>query len=171
MWVESRMDIPLFIKTYAVNVLCGMWDDYWNNSNNFYFYFDSQNKFYFIPYDYDNTLGTSLLMDDAGRRDLLNWGKTSNPVVKKIISIPVYKKLYVDFLKELCSPDNDLFYHEKSISRIRSWQNMVQPYIKNDTEEDNELIDVPASWGNCPHYRLLSPTNNYFMIRASNLPQ
>lgn len=169
-WIESRMDIPLFLKTYAVNVLCGMWDDYWNNSNNFYFYFDSQNKFYFIPYDYDNTLGTSLLMDDAGRQDLLNWGKTSNPLVKKIITIPAYKTMYVAYLKELYSPDKDLFYHTRSISRITAWQAMVQPFLNNDTEEDTELVDVPASWGNCPHYRLLSPTNNYFKTRALNLP-
>jgi len=48
---------------------------------------------------------------------------------------------------------------------------MVQPYLNNDTEEDTELIDVPASWGNCPDYRLLSPTNNYFKTRALNLPE
>ncbi|MBP1663265.1 MAG: hypothetical protein H6Q19_405, partial [Bacteroidetes bacterium] len=73
-WIEQRMDVPLFLKTYAVSTLCGMWDDYWNNSNNFYFYFDTDNKFYFIPYDYDNTLGTSLLMTNSGTQDLLRWG-------------------------------------------------------------------------------------------------
>ena len=57
-YISSKMDVNLFLKTYAVNVTLGMWDDYWSNSNNFYFYFDSDNKFYFIPYDYDNTLGT-----------------------------------------------------------------------------------------------------------------
>ncbi|HET7733773.1 MAG TPA: CotH kinase family protein, partial [Paludibacter sp.] len=60
-WISAKMDVNLFLKTYAVNVVCGMWDDYWCNKNNFYFYFDSAGKFYFIPYDYDNTLGTSLI--------------------------------------------------------------------------------------------------------------
>jgi spore coat protein CotH len=69
------MDVNLFLKTYAVNVTVGMWDDYWSNSNNYYFYFDAAGKFYFIPYDYDNTLGTSLLMTDSGIQDPLNWGK------------------------------------------------------------------------------------------------
>ena len=49
-----------------------MWDDYWFNKNNFYFYFDSNGKFYFIPYDYDNTLGTSSGMN-SGTQDMLNW--------------------------------------------------------------------------------------------------
>ena len=43
----TKMDVNLFLKTY-VNVMVGMWDDYWNNSNNFYFYFDGAGKFYFI---------------------------------------------------------------------------------------------------------------------------
>ena len=49
------MDIPLFLKTYAVNLVVGMWDDYWANGNNFYFYFAPNGKAYFIPYDYYKT--------------------------------------------------------------------------------------------------------------------
>ena len=169
-WLTQRMNVPLFLKTYSVSTLCGMWDDYWNNSNNFYFYFDADNKFYFIPYDYDNTLGTSLLMTNSGTQDLLNWGKTSNPFVKKIIRIPEYKALYISYFKDLCNPEKDLFYYTKSMERIKNWHTMISPYISNDTGEDMEIRDVPASWGNCPQYRLLSTDNNYFIIRAQNLP-
>lgn len=90
-WILSTMDVNLFLKTYAVNVLCGMWDDYWNNKNNFYFYFNSQGKFFFIPYDYDNTLGTSLLMTDAGKQNVLSWGNKSHPLVSKILKIEEFK--------------------------------------------------------------------------------
>ena len=55
-YISQKMDVNLFLKTYAVNVTVGMWDDYWNNSNNYYFYFDEAGKFYFIPYDYDLSL-------------------------------------------------------------------------------------------------------------------
>lgn len=169
-WISSTTDVSLLLKTYAVSVICGMWDDYWNNSNNFYFYFDSNNKFYLIPFDYDNTLGTSLLMTNSGTQDLLNWGKSSNPLVEKIISIDEYKTMYINDLYELCNSDNDLFYYKKSMDRIVNWQNMIQDYISNDTGEDMQIVDVPASWGNCSQYRLLSSTNNYFIIRSQNLP-
>jgi spore coat protein CotH len=46
-WISQKMDVPLFLKTYAVSVLCGMWDDYWKNKNNFYFYFNAEGKFVF----------------------------------------------------------------------------------------------------------------------------
>ena len=87
-WVNKNMDVNFFLKTYAVNVMVGMWDDYWVNSNNFYFYFDPQGKAWFIPYDYDNTLGTSLLMENSGTQDLLHWGNSDNPLVEKLLSFP-----------------------------------------------------------------------------------
>ena len=81
-WIQQVTDVDLLLKTYAVNVAVGMWDDYWNNANNYYIYFNGKGltgyKFFFIPYDYDNTLGTSLrcgVQDDAGRQNPLNWGK------------------------------------------------------------------------------------------------
>lgn len=169
-WISSATDVPLFLKTYAVSVLCGMWDDYWMNKNNFYFYFNSQGKFFFIPFDYDNTLGTSLMMKDSGRQDLLNWGNSSHPLVKKIIEIPEYRSLYISYIRELCNPENDLFHHSKSTERITNWINMIHNHIANDTGEDMEIEDKPASWGNCSFYRLLGNSNNYFQIRAGNIP-
>lgn len=169
-WISGKMDIELFLKTYAVNVMCGMWDDYWNNKNNYYCYFDSAGKFYFIPYDYDNTLGTSLEMTNSGTRDVLNWGSTSHPLVKKIIAIPEYKALYIRYIKDLCNINNDLFHVDKSIPRIINWQSKIASYVDNDTNEDTEISDKPASWGNCDFYRLLDSNNNYFKIRAANIP-
>jgi len=170
-WIDQAMDVPLFLKSYAVNVMCGMWDDYWNNKNNFYLYFDSNSKFYFIPFDYDNTLGTSLLMTDSGTKDVLNWGNNSYLLVKKIISIPEYEQLYINYIHELVSSENDFFNADKSISRIKNWQKMISPYISNDTGEDMSLIDQPASWGNCSFYRLLESNNNFFKIRSKNIPE
>jgi spore coat protein CotH len=170
-WVTKRTDIDLLLKTYAVNVMCGMWDDYWKNKNNYYFYMDRSGKFWFIPYDYDNTLGTSLLMSNSGTQNLLSWGSSSNPLISKIISISEYRTKYINYLKELNTATNDLFYVDKSAARIIKWQTLISNHIINDTGEDMELKDVPASWGNCPQYRLLGATNNYFSIRGSNLPQ
>ena len=61
---EKWFDVDFFLKTYAVNILCGMDDDYWGNANNYYLYFDTgskgSGKVYFIPFDYDNTLDVLL---------------------------------------------------------------------------------------------------------------
>jgi len=170
-WLTSKMDVELFLKTYAVNVMCGMWDDYWGNKNNYYFYFDADGKFYFIPYDYDNTLGTSQIITNSGTQDLLNWGSSANPLVKKIISIPEYETLYKSYIKELANSNNDYFHFNKSSIRIKNWHDMIKGYISNDTGEDMTIVDNPASWGNCGFYRLLEADNNFFKIRGANIPQ
>ena len=41
---------------------------------------------------------------------------------------------------------------------------------RNDTQEDMTIYDEPASWGNQSNYRLLSPSNNFFKIKAGSLP-
>lgn len=170
-WITTAMDVPLFLKTYSVNVVCGMWDDYWTNKNNFYFYFNEEGKFFFIPFDYDNTLGTSQIMKDAGTQDVMNWGNNSNLLVKKIISIPEYETLYKSYLNELINANNKLFYVTASAARIQSWQNMIKNDITNDTGEDMIIQDVPASWGNCSFYRLLGNTNNFFVTKAASVPK
>jgi spore coat protein H len=173
-WIEQKMDVPLFLKTYAVNVVVGMWDDYWVNGNNFFFYFATNGKAYFIPYDYDNTLGTSLIVSNSGTQNMLTWGNmTQRPLITKILAIPQYKNLYKSYITQLTSSTNDLFDQTKSISRIQNWQNLIAPFVSNDTGEDMQIGDVPASWGNQPNYRLKTGNNlggtsgpaNYFATK------
>ena len=176
-WLGEIIDIPLFLKTYAVNVTVGMWDDYWNNGNNFYMYFTSGGtegyKFYFIPYDYDNSLGTSQAcgrLSDSGRDTPLKWGSnTQHPLVNNIIQFDDYKALYVGYLKELVDSSKGYFDQSSSVSRIRAWQNKISPYVSNDTGEDMEIKDRPASWGNRGEYRLLdNSSNNFFKVKAES---
>lgn len=169
-WAAQAMDVELLLKTYAVNVVVGMWDDYWNNTNNYYFYFNPAGKFFFIPYDYDNTLGTSQncgVQDDAGRQNPLKWGSSDNPLIAKLLQKPEWKAFYVSFLKELCAGD---FSADASMARIKEWHKAISPYVSNDTGEDMEIKDRPASWGNHGEYRILSSgSNNFFTVKAATV--
>ncbi|WP_298222397.1 CotH kinase family protein [Flavobacterium sp.] len=178
-WIEQRMDVPLFLRTYATNVMVGMWDDYWANGNNFYFYFAPNGKAYFIPYDYDNTLGTSQIMANSGTQNPLTWGNmTQRPLITKILAIPQYQTMYKNFITELANPNNDYFHASKSIPRIQAWQNKIYPYVTNATGEDMVIEDKPAPWGNQPNYRVLtgnalggnSGPGNYFSSKKANIP-
>ena len=177
-WISSHCDVPLLLKTYAVNVACGMWDDYWNNCNNYYIYFDSTEKssykFYLLPYDYDNTLGTSTqcgVQIDAGRQDPLNCGDSQkNPLIYKILQINEFRELYKQELLSLCSASRRLFYYDASMERIRNWHKLIAEHIDNDTGEDCRIEDKPASWGNHSEYRLLElGGNNYFQVKTSSI--
>ena len=176
-WIQQVTDVDLLLKTYAVNVAVGMWDDYWNNANNYYIYFNGKGltgyKFFFIPYDYDNTLGTSLrcgVQDDAGRQNPLNWGNNNNRLIARILRFNDFKQKYITYLKELIDAPNALMDRASSQARIRSWQQRIEPYVNNDTGEDTAIEDKPASWGNHSEYRLLkNGSDNFFTVKVASI--
>ena len=176
-WIQEVTDVDLLLKTYAVNVAVGMWDDYWNNANNYYIYFNNKEltgyKFFFIPYDYDNTLGTSLhcgVQSDAGRQDPLHWGNDNNRLIARILKFNDFKAKYVAYLKELVDAKNALMDRTSSQARIRSWQQRIEQYVDNDTGEDTVIEDKPASWGNHDEYNLLkNNSDNFFTVKASSI--
>ena len=177
-WVGQNVDVDLLLRAYAVNVMVGMWDDYWVNGNNYYIYFDAKGKAYFIPYDYDNTLGTSGIVSNSGTQNLLKWGDMNNrPLITKILAIPRYLALYKAYIKELADPAKNYFDANRSLERIQRWQAKVQQYVSNDTGEDMLIDDKPASWGNCSFYRLKSGNDaggangnaNYFKTKTKSI--
>lgn len=180
-WFNEKMDVDLFLKTYAVNVLLGMWDDYWVNQSNYYFYFDpgdesKSGKAYFIPYDYDNILGCNLKFD-SGKQNPLEWGSLNDgqrPLIQKMLSVPEFMELYKKYLVEF-SKEGSYFSYEKSIETLTKWKNMVEPLIASDqinwvSESYSEWGDYFADWGYPDYftqYKLFSGDDdtNYFKAR------
>lgn len=175
-WIKEVCDVEFLLKTYATNVAVGMWDDHWNNGNNFYLYFNSTDKYdykvFFIPYDYDNTLGTSAdcgVQNDSGRHDPYNWGG-SGILMQRLMKHDEFRKMYKDAFLELIDPVNGLLDVNASVARIQSWQNKINSFVSNDTGEDMKIADRPASWSNHPEYRLMDKgSNNFFNVKAKTI--
>lgn len=172
----KKMDGDLFLRTYAINVILGMNDDYWVNNNNFYFYFDTDDKAYFIPYDYDNILGVSCVSNfDVGTKNPMEWGSLTDeqhPLIQKILNVPEYMDLYKSYL-DLYSNEQSYFDDDKSIAQITSWQSMIQNYINSPDlkykDTTSSFEDKVADWGryNCDvDYKIYTPgALNYFTVR------
>ena len=172
-YIEQHIDIDLFLRMMAVNVTVGMWDDYWIGQNNYYFYFDSRSRFYFIPFDYDHSLGVSQdgKLSDTGKQNPLRWGSLGGDrlLCRKVFSIAEYTERYKQYLLELVDND-DYFTASGSAERIRRWQQMIAPYVENDTGEDMTIADGSISWNSTPYYRILSTDEtNYFNVRKTTI--
>lgn len=173
---DERMDVDLFLKTYACNVLLGMDDDYWNNKNNYYFYFDKKGKCYFIPYDYDNILGTNCSYgDDTAIRNPLEWGVQGYevPLIEKLLSVPEYKQMYVDYLLELREESSFVTGSQAEIQRLQA---LVKDYVySKDLTYSNtysSISDDTAYWcSNYGKYKLLSgdENTNYFKAKSKSI--
>jgi spore coat protein H len=169
-WITQKMDVTLLLKTFAVSVLTGNWDDYWGNGN-----------VYYIPYDYDNCLGTALLpyYFNTGTKDPLNWGKMNeSPLITKVLQIAKYRDQYKAYIKELVTKP-EYFNAEGSMQRIATWQSKISPYLSNATGQDMSITDLPAPWSTEKYYRLLSGNDlagqngqpsNYFKTRIKTIP-
>ena len=145
--------------------------------NNFYLYFNSKDehnyKVYMLPYDYDNTLGTSHrcgVQTDSGRHDPYHWGLEECVLLYKILEVSDFRAKYTEYLRDFASVDNQYTGVLQSASRIRQWQDFIGPFVKNDTGEDMAIRDAPASWGNHPEYRVLEDgSNNWFKVKAESI--
>ena len=172
----NKMDGDLFLRTYAINVILGMNDDYWVNTNNFYFYFDTDGKAYFIPYDYDNILGVSCVSNfDVGTKNPMEWGSLTDgqhPLIQKILQVPEYMQAYKTYL-DLYSNEQSYFDDDKSIAQITKWQSMIQNYINSPDlkykDTTSSFEDKVADWcrDNCDvDYKIYTPSSlNYFTVR------
>ncbi len=182
LWIEETMDVELFLKTLAVSVAVGMWDDYWGNANNYFLYFQKDGRVNFIPYDYDNTLGTGMQPSfDPGSKSPINFGDNSRPLVKRILSQSEYLEAYRAQLLALINPKNKLFEAQASMKRLKDWRRMIKPFATEDPRMSEYSspgwdVDAPAEWGLVKPYRILSGNSdaeseepNYFMVRAATI--
>ena len=176
-WLATVCDVTLLVRTYATVVAVGNWDDYWNNSNNYYLYFNSTDpehyRVFFIPYDLDNTLGSSRKVHaiaDSGRHDPLHWGRDErNPLIARVLRIEAYRQLYVQCLRELVDERQGLMDYQSAVSRIQAWHALIAAHVPSDVDRDNVLADQPSKLGNQPRYRLLDddPQWNFFKVRTA----
>lgn len=173
-WIAESFDVDGFLKTLAVSVACGMWDDYWRNSNNYYLYFDGA-KTFFIPYDYDNCLGAtnSGLMNEPAEHNPLEWGcGKESPLVDKILNIAEYKEKYKQYLRELVEPENKCFTVEDSKARINTWYDLIRSHTTGYDASTTFSKDGKSDWSfqegkPSSKYNLISDNNNYFAIRTT----
>ena len=178
-YLEEHMDVDLFLRYLAVNVAVGMWDDYWVNANNYYFYFDANHRFYFVPYDYDNTLGTTKPingMQNSGTQDPLHWGSREGDrlLVRKVLSVPLYEDTYKQYLKTIVTSP-EYMEPEAAIARVQAFQELVRDYVSNDTGTEMTISDQPRQDEGDIQYRLLTGgsegngNSNYFRTKAASI--
>ncbi len=106
--INRVFNVQAYLKTLAMEVLIGHWDNYFCNKNNYFLYHNTKTgKFEYLPYDMDNTFGVQWGYSNINSRNIHNWGNkaaSSAPLVYKLFAITKYKRdfeFYIrDFLKD-----------------------------------------------------------------------
>ncbi|MCB9258790.1 MAG: CotH kinase family protein [Ignavibacteriales bacterium] len=132
--IEEYFNVVDYLKIQAVDIIVGSWDNYSVLSNNYYLYHNpSEDMFYWIPYDYDNTFGIDWLGFDWANTNPYEFGHLLNqprPLYNRLLQVPRYKNLLSHFIE---------FYLENYInsenfsSYLQSFKNRIEPFALADT--------------------------------------
>lgn len=102
--MERMFDVQAYLKTLAMEVLVGHWDNYFANKNNYWLYHNMKTgKFVYLPYDMDNTWGVQWGFSNIANRNIHDWGNKAGsaaPLTYKLFAIPQYKRMYEFYIRE-----------------------------------------------------------------------
>jgi hypothetical protein len=102
--IRQILNVESVMKSFAIDVATGNWDDYFYNKNNYYLYDNpSTGQFEFLTYDTDNTFGVDWLGKDWAKRNCLAWLPVGEPrpLATKLLVVPEFKEKYIRYLDTL----------------------------------------------------------------------
>lgn len=129
--LEEELDVELYLKSLAVEVMAGHWDSPIYNTNNFYLYYHTlAQRFIYSSYDVDNTFGVDWFGIDWSSRPIYAWpGNAQNaPLYSKILSVPEWRNKYSYYISLLIEIFNDPAF----LQQIQEMHNSLAPYIAID---------------------------------------
>ena len=105
--IANYLDMESFYSFLSANVILSNLDSFLAGVQNYYVYLDPEtNRFHFIPWDLDSSMGAfSLVGSPATRRDLSidapQVGDGNNLLIERILKVPAYREAYRERLREL----------------------------------------------------------------------
>ncbi len=122
-----------YLKVIAADILCGNWDGYIYNKNNFYLYHNTlSGKMEYIPYDVDNTFGIDWFNIDWTAINMYEWQpgeEETRPLYNRIINNSELRKQFTWYVGVLLNNTLDIDSLKTSIDARKE---MIAPYVIND---------------------------------------
>ncbi len=170
-------DVETYLKTMAIDVITGNWDNYSYNKNNFYLYHHQlSDQFVYLPYDLDNTLGIDWVGIDWTARDPYAWSPSNEerPLFERILEIPAFRQRFTNYLIHY---GQDILSAYTIEAAANGWQNNIQDaaledlYRTLDFGFDNNafLQAITEAWGNHVDYGIsdyLESRNGYLSFQT-----
>ncbi len=131
--IHNILNIRSVLKTYAVDIATGNWDDYFYLKNNFYLYKEpSTGQFHYAAYDTDNTFGIDWLGIDWLERDALKWYHQyePRPLISSLLKVPEFNQIFINYLD---SVTNNVTLPDSVFPKIDEWHALITSAAEADT--------------------------------------
>ena len=146
--IEKILNVESVIKSFALDVALGNWDDYAYNKNNYFIYHNqTSKKFEFITYDTDNSIGVDWLGKDWTTQNCYKWLPTSTnekrPLVSKLLQVPAYKNMYSEYLNQVTK---NITRPDSIFPRVDVLRNIIKTAALADTYKGFDWGYTNTSW-------------------------
>ena len=132
--ISDYINIDRYIKQLAIEIISGHWDGYSYNKNNYYLYLNPDtNKFEYIPYDTDNTLGIDWVSRDWATRNIYDWarhGDSGRPLNTRLMKSEKYIVKFSKAIDKLLKLTYTSTYQMEIAS---NYKNLISNAITTDT--------------------------------------
>ncbi len=102
--ISQILNVESVLKSFAIDVVTGNWDDYFYNKNNYYLYDNpATGRFEFFTFDTDNTFGVDWTGRDWAKRNALAWHHPTDPrpLATKLLQVPAFRDQYIRHLNDV----------------------------------------------------------------------
>ena len=128
-FIEDIMDVPSFLKGFAVNSVMCNYDSYNGSLAHNYYLIYTGGKHYFVGWDYNLSLGAFMGGTDAVNSDVttsLYQAEVSDRPFAKLLQIPEYYDMYVGYVKEIVN------YYSNPEQYVSNYATMIRPHVQSD---------------------------------------
>lgn len=168
--IMQAFDVDGFLQRIAIDVLCGNWDDYWANNNNYHLFKDPlTRRWIYLPYDFDNSLGIDWISYDWASRDIYGWGSGNGsgaPLMTRIMAVVEFRNRYTYYLKRMLDTVYTNTLLEPAVYQCRTNLIAALPIVAGSTS-NMKFYDRQRYSGDWPSWTYRNFTSSY--DRAQNV--
>jgi len=128
--LEAIVDVPSFLKGFAVNAVLCNYDSYNGSMAHNYYLMYNQGRFYYVGWDYNLCLGNFMDYGASVNSDittgLYDTNAANRPMLTNLIKDDSYRALYYGYVNDI------LKYYENPEQTVNQLAELIRPHIQAD---------------------------------------
>lgn len=129
-FIEDVIDVPSFLKGFAVNAVMGNYDSYNGQMAHNYYVMFNEGKMYYVGWDYNLSIGNFMDYGAAAESDITTGLYQANadqrPMLTNLLKVPEYREMYYGYVKQIVELYKD---PETTVNGLAS---LIRDHVKAD---------------------------------------
>ena len=129
-FIEDIIDVPSWLKGFAVNAVMGNYDSYNGQMAHNYYVMYNEGKMYYVGWDYNLSVGNFMDYGAAAESDittgLYQADAKQRPMLTNLLAVPAYREMYYDYVKQIVN------YYSDPEKAVKNHASLISDHVKAD---------------------------------------